>query len=1237
MYLLDEIALGKVIDLVIKKAGESISNGQWRDLFVNTGEFIIKNPDKLTSFTKDLSVMFSKDNMLQLSKKLKDRSGFEFSKALHNELYDLMARYEIPPYDAESYIKMFSQSIIDYIEANDKEKTFEMFIGDFKRDTELKFDEVIKRENQIMSKLDSLLNPEISYLTIAAIDSIIRKRAAYKGLSLDFFRVNDKEFQRKFKDMINREMIFVVGRSREETIYRVLNELKNNYAEKNVFIIENRDKWNKLENNNLSGCILIPIFYDENIPAISNNTNIFIYNEDEPCYCNDKLVLRTRTRKNLVDSLEEIGMKYSDAYSLVDKTHGIYSALRKKLFKEANYTKHAWVKNHTDVVMAALLCGKWTEAEGDKLVFEDLAGKSYEDCKKELIEYSYGETPFVVQFIEHNDENMQIASIENAWEELDYYITDTMWDKFTNLFYAILIESEPIFDYPFEKHFEASVYAKRPEWSQALKNGMIRTLVMRAFYRKHDENQCVIDNIIEKVLETINTKERWGYISQYMTELCEASPKAVIEKLEQEIDSPSGLKELFETKDGDFLTSRHYYTHVLWAVEQLLQQKQYVTRAVKWLWKMDSYNIEYNISNSPRKVLRAVFCAWINLSVLTVEGKIELAKKAVETYPNAWKIIYSNFPNGHTSAITNFSTPRYRTTDEPETLYQNQLYETYIEYLNICVNNINGNVDRWTKIVESLHMYPSENQDDVLCKLIDACKTISDIDKTRIKNKLRSTLHRHRYFSDAAWSVGEEVLEKYELALNSISVENKVYDFLYLFTPSYDFPLLNPVSLHHEEKLQSSRKENEVLREKELRSQFDLFKENKYSIDELIELASANDKYIVGEVLAQFYCENVFDKRIYRVLIEKEPALRQAYDYARTIYRSGGISVDEILKATKEITKDAKLIAWIISLEPITDEKKARIINENEDVKKEYWDLNIYLILSGKADENACLWALNECKKYGTANSYLALLFDVKERITVLDLYNCIFEIEHVKESSQNQMVDYYLKEILNKLQLEYMSDLDKCTQLALFEWKCRNILEWEDMKCMQRVMKFDPTMYAELAKLIFKSEDDTEVTDEQRNLANELYSGFHKTQFCPCEKEGKVDYNEIKAWVDTFRVMLAKQKQSHLFGHLISRLLVFSPLGEDDFMPCEAVRRIIEDNYSDSLRREYVIAEKNKRGVYTFSAGESELQLSEHYKNNAKALQEKYPHTAEIYFHLSDSYKWEAEQERKHAENEYW
>lgn len=77
--------------------------------------------------------------------------------------------------------------------------------------------------------------------------------------------------------------------------------------------------------------------------------------------------------------------------------------------------------------------------------------------------------------------------------------------------------------------------------------------------------------------------------------------------------------------------------------------------------------------------------------------------------------------------------------------------------------------------------------------------------------------------------------------------------------------------------------------------------------------------------------------------------------------------------------------------------------------------------------------------------------------------------------------------------------------------------------------------------------------------------------------------------------------------------------------MPCEAIRDIIEDYHSDEF---------NKRGFYSSGAGDQERDLAKQYEQNAQALQEEYPYTAQIYFNISDFYKKESKIERKLAED---
>ena len=127
-----------------------------------------------------------------------------------------------------------------------------------------------------------------------------------QDLFLVFSKDNLKQMAKKLKD--KRE--YDVGKSRGETTYCLLNELRQKNSDRVTLIIKSEEEWNKLQKANISGNILVPFFYAEKIVAILNNTNIFVYGEDEPCYTRDKMVLIKRTKRNIINSLEEIAMKH---------------------------------------------------------------------------------------------------------------------------------------------------------------------------------------------------------------------------------------------------------------------------------------------------------------------------------------------------------------------------------------------------------------------------------------------------------------------------------------------------------------------------------------------------------------------------------------------------------------------------------------------------------------------------------------------------------------------------------------------------------------------------------------------------------------------------------------------------------------------------------------------------------------------------------------------------------------
>lgn len=1229
------IFIERALSGIEKKLIEYKNSHDWKLLFVSTGNLLVNSQDE-NSFQKDLVDIFSNDNMKKIAEESRGQSIYKLKELLHDRLYNLMIDYEINSADAEIFIHNFMQNIFVYLEEYMPDEYMKVFLNEWKNEENKKFTEIQCKLNKIEEIIKHVGHRENAIFTIGDIDSKLRKETVSPKIGLDFFGIDDEEFLNYFYKKIDQERVYIIGKSREETIYCILNEIQKMDLIRVTLIVGSEEEWKRLERSNISNIILIPFFYVESIVAISGNTNIFVYGEDEPCYSREKITLRKRTKRNIIDSLEKAGLDANKAFALVEDTHGLYVPMKKRIFNGALHKISDWNNSYSDTFIAALLCGKWKEYDGDKLILEDLAGISYDKFIKELSHYTKGENPFIVEVHGHHEKSIQLASVEDAWEELDSNISDTIWHKFIDLLYEVLIESEPIFDFPLEKHFEASVYSPKPDWSPTLKHGMIRSLTMRAYYRKHDRNQYQVNSVVKKILDTITTKERWAYIAQYFTDLCEAAPEVVLNRLEDEIVNPTGMTELFSVNDGDTITGRHYYTNILWAVEQLVQQKKYVVRAVKWLWKIDSFNIKYRISNSPGSILKDIFCAWINISALNIEQKIDIAKWALKNFDNAWDIIFSELPGNRNTIFSNLGSPKYREIDVNEELYVDDVNKIYIEYINMCVDNIHSSVDKWKKIISTLDKYYDELLDDVFSKLLNDIKLMDDLGRIKIKDKLRSEIYRHRYFANADWAMDENKIHKFEDIMYQIKTVNPLYEYLYLFSYSYDFPLLNPVPYEKENVDSSKREQNENLMEIEIEEGIKDFKNKNLSLKELLKLTLQYETPTIGKYIAKYYDKGEFNKDTIELILSIRSEGNVVYDYVRYFFLEGENVVKDSLEIVKRLGGNQNLIVNLLLLEPIADKENSLIALENDEVKRDYWNRDIRL--SSRADKENYIWALSECKRYGTFNSYVQLIYDAKEILSAEEIYRAMLLFEEVRVEGITSMTSYYLEKILKILQKQFIYDEQKCTKIAEIELLCRELLDWNQMLCTQYLMKESPVMYAQFVGIIYlrdgKSRENSD--EEKSRIVSSVYNIFYKAHFCPAEKNGQVEYNNLKQWSDSFKELLEQQKQLRLFGSLIGRLLAYSPIGADNYMPCEAVRKLIEEIHDDSLKNSYVIAEMNKRGIHTPNAGRTEMEMSRQYKKNADAIRDMYPYTADIYDSLSEHYKLEADVERKSAEDEW-
>ena len=310
-------------------------------------------------------------------------------------------------------------------------------------------------------------------------------------------------------------------------------------------------------------------------------------------------------------------------------------------------------------------------------------------------------------------------------------------------------------------------------------------------------------------------------------------------------------------------------------------------------------------------------------------------------------------------------------------------------------------------------------------------------------------------------------------------------------------------------------------------------------------------------------------------------------------------------------------------------------MSEDSNIKELYWKKPVNRN-SFSNDEDTLKWILEELKKYNNIRSYIECLYEGREFLNSEDILEYMIGLNSFKAKLDvDAIIEYYVEEIMKTIMKNFNGKFDRYNKIMILELSLRGIIKWENMKCSQYIFKKDPSYLAYMVDKIYLHEGE-EKTDNSDEIIEGLFNLYYNALFCPCEYDGYIDEDELREWVESFKSMLEKQKQSKLLGRELGRLFAYSPVGVDGYYPHEAIRAIIEELEDKSLRNAYVIAENNKRGVYSVDEGKTTKEIAFRYNEHADGIRILYPESAKIYDYLYKDFYYQSEAERRRAEDEY-
>lgn len=986
--------------------------------------------------------------------------------------------------------------------------------------------------------------------------------------------------------------------------------------------------------------ILINYFEDpDTIDIASFKGNYVFYPitpEDTISIPNDELGLLNHY--DLSDGLNVLGFSYEKSHSLTRDSGRSLSVLRRLL----NFKQHQpdWAKIENSIyLLTALLIGKWDENnENDKNTISKLLDKKYLEFITNLKKFIVCNDPPVYNIAN----KWGLISQYDVWFILAPFLTNHFLEKFLNIAYEIISETDPEFYLDEDERYKAQVLGAVRKYSNWLREGILNTIVLLSIYSEKKENKefkNLVDEFVKKLLKGADEK-RWYSVSSILPQLAEASPAIFLEYVDYSLEKsqPSILVLFREGKDPMF--SRCNHAGLLWALESLAWDPRYLTQVTLILSKLDKYvDKESRWGNRPSSSLREIYLAWKPNTNATLEERLASIDVLIsEDNDAAFNLLIKLMPV-HSDISQPTYKPKWRGFPEykNEERYKSDKYVAYSKYFEklLGITGLDGNL--LSKIIPKY---------DVICKN-DRNKFYNYLEinfdniktgKIEMKNALRDLITRHRSFPEAPWVLPNTESESLEKLYNKIPTENIEVQYKWLFDEC--FPNLFDVNkMNHKEY-------GEKLKNERIIAIKDLYKSN--NLEEIINFAeNIKERRILGQTVSEAEVINKFEEITIIELLDKTDVL---IDFAKGYcdYKIWNNN-KEWIRNTLELMKEKKyniniVVNFLLILYP--SDETWNIVNEFEsDIQILYWSKwTGFLIDLPKDTLTRGYKKLLEHKRYITAIESAGM--------NPRDLSNeLIVEIlkkggaERAEEPFKSYCDPYNIANLF--LELDNRNYNNEKVMLDL-EWVYVSILS-DDLwnrppKLLHRKMSTNPNFYLKVIRAIYKPVDDLELEkQETKNLSEETIINrsqkasdlFKSFKIIPGQDEkNDIDYEKLKLWVDKVRTLCKKYKRESIGEYSIGKVLAYS-IKEDMIIP-ESVCILIETLKNKNIEEGFFSCEVYNREFYIkemYEGGGQEREITKKYKDMIKKINPKYQRIIKIIENIVKSYEYEAEREDREAE----
>jgi hypothetical protein len=990
-----------------------------------------------------------------------------------------------------------------------------------------------------------------------------------------------------------------------------------------------------------SELVIVPSFGDQDLVhrALKRGHHVLIPLGMPDSTSSTTLLLPRISSDAAIESLMTSGIPEAKAREFAVRARTSLQSLRRELAERPELHQPNWAKPAEGrALLPALLAGTWSDtAPGDREAIAQLGAIPSEEFTRVLLRWANESDPPV----RSSGNVWYIASKSDAWALLSRYLSREDMARLEAVVLEVLGKKDPRFDLPADQRWMAGVLGDKPRHSELLRRGLCDTLALAG------ANGDVIPSgsdapigdhirrVVGRLLKLANGQwQLWASIARFMPLLAEAAPDELLAAIEGGLQGQEpAIMRLFTDHDdvGFFDSSPH--TGLLWALETLAWNPQYLPHATMLLAVLARLDPGGKLSNRPKKSLVDIFRLWRPQTAGTLDQRLAVIDTLRSREPHiSWSLLRLLLPGGHDSAM-NTSRPQWRewTPDPTPPVTRAELAKGLSEVASRMVEDVGRSGTRWRDLIGALPDLPRPEYEAAVNRLaeIDPASLARD-DRLELWNALRELVSRHRSFPEAGWALPSDQINHLATLLQRFEPADVLGRFGWLFEqadPALPEGREQEYAAHAQEV--GDRRKNAV---STLFTKGGLKAVRQFALEVKapfqVGLALGGSSLAEGEEHPTLSSD---------LRMETGPAALFARGIVAGRVETRGREWAERQFNEHDWSSDQK--GLLLAHTPC-DSRTARLAESGgNEVDQAYWRLvHPFQWRGGAAEADV---PVRKLLQHGRPYAAVTAIRASGEHRPPPSLIVEVLEAALARGGPGSDQtftdIHYDIPALLRFLQDSGAVDESR---LAAIEWGYLPLLRHEySPVILEKELARNPKFFADLVSLVYRAEDEEagEATEGEMARAHRAHDLLDSWRTPPGQGGGReMDDGALREWVDKARAALAASGRRAIGDQVIGQVLSGAVAGEDGIWPHPAVRELIDTIKSLDLEQGIEVGVYNSRGVVfkpVAGSGDSERRAADQYTAQAAVLAPRWPRTAQMLRRIADSHRADARREDRDAE----